>query len=138
MRPLWTGIIVTRLARRLDMATSRPPTNLLVRLDARDRSGLQRQICASIQRAILDGVVVPGTRLPSSRALAEDLGISRTTTLLAFDQLHAEGYLSARHGSGTFVAEELPDDAPRAVALRRDVSAGRPPLSRRGEALAAA
>ena len=54
---------------------------------------LQRQICASIQRAILDGVVAPGTRLPSSRALADDLGVSRTTTLLAVQQLQAEGYL---------------------------------------------
>src|SRR5262249_57601753 len=125
------GIIVTRPGRRLNMATSRPPTNLLVRLDARDRSGLQRQICASIQRAILDGVVVPGTRLPSSRALAEDLGISRTTTLLAVQQLQAEGYLTGRRGAGTYVAAELPDD----LVSRRGARPARlphPALSRRG------
>ena len=86
------------------MATPRASTSLLIRLDAHDRGGLQRQICASIQRAILDGVVGPGTRLPSSRALAEDLGVSRTTTLLAVQQLQAEGYLTGRRGSGTFVA----------------------------------
>jgi GntR family transcriptional regulator/MocR family aminotransferase len=120
------------------MATSHAPTSLLVRLNARDRSGLQRQIRASIQRAILDGVVTPGTRLPSSRALAEDLGVSRTTTLLAMQQLEAEGYVTGRRGAGTFVAEELPDD----LLPRRTTPPGRrvrhPTLSRRGAALVAA
>src|SRR6185295_11118276 len=92
------------------MATLKRPASLLIRLDPRQKGGLQRQIYASIQRAILDGVVGPGTRLPSSRALADDLGVSRTTTLLAVQQLQAEGYLTARRGSGTSVAEELPDD----------------------------
>ena len=55
--------------------------------------------------AILGGTLVPGTRLPSSRALADDLSVSRTTTLLAYEQLLAEGYLAARRGSGTFVAD---------------------------------
>ncbi len=120
------------------MATSKGSTSLLIRLDARDRGGLQRQICASIQRAILDGVVGPGTRLPSSRALAEDLGVSRTTTLLAVQQLQAEGYLTGRRGSGTFVAEELPDDLIRRRATRATRSLKHPTLSRRGAALVAA
>jgi hypothetical protein len=74
---------------------------LFVRIDPRAREPLQAQVCDSIRRAILDGVLHPGTRLPSSRALAADLGISRTTTVLAFDQLAAEGYLTAKLGSGT-------------------------------------
>ena len=86
---------------------------LFVRIDPRAREPLQAQVCDSIRRAILDGVLHPGTRLPSSRALAADLGISRTTTVLAFDQLAAEGYLTAKSGSGTFVTLELPDDRPR-------------------------
>ncbi|HKW95424.1 MAG TPA: PLP-dependent aminotransferase family protein, partial [Methylomirabilota bacterium] len=120
------------------MATSRPSSGLLVRLDARDRSGLQRQIRASIQRAILDGVVTPGTRLPSSRALADDLGVSRTTTLLAVQQLQAEGYLTGRRGAGTFVAEELPDDLLRQRIIRAGRRLRHPTLSRRGVALVAA
>ena len=56
---------------------------LFVRIDPRAREPLQAQVCDSIRRAILDGVLHPGTRLPSSRALAADLGISRTTTPLA-------------------------------------------------------
>ncbi len=120
------------------MATSNASTSLLIRLDGRARGGLQRQICASIQRAILDGVVGPGTRLPSSRALADDLGVSRTTTLLAVQQLQAEGYLTGRRGSGTFVAQELPDDLVHRQATRPAQSLKHPNLSRRGAALVAA
>src|SRR5205814_10621865 len=49
------------------------------------------------------------SRLPSSRALAVDLGISRLTVNLAFSKLHAEGYLRSKAGSGTFVANPLPE-----------------------------
>jgi GntR family transcriptional regulator/MocR family aminotransferase len=109
----------------------------MVRIDARLRSGLQQQIYGSIRRAILEGIVVPGVRLPSSRALAADLGVSRTTTLLALQQLQAEGYLAARRGSGTRVADELPDDLVERRGVRR-VRPQHPALSRRGAALVAA
>jgi GntR family transcriptional regulator/MocR family aminotransferase len=113
---------------------------LFVRIDPRSREPLQAQVYASIRRAILDGVLRPGTRLPSSRALASDLGISRTTTVLAFDQLAAEGYLESRSGSGTFVTSELPDDRPRTRVAPDGGPNGKmthPPMSRRGVALAA-
>ena len=117
-----------------------PATNLLIRLDPRARGALQQQIYAGIRRAILDGVVAPGTRLPSSRALAADLGVSRTTAVLALEQLLAEGYLATRRGSGTFVAQDLPDDLPqgprgpagaRAPGIRRCRAAARPWRRRR-------
>jgi GntR family transcriptional regulator / MocR family aminotransferase len=125
------------------MATSKRAfkrsAGLLIRLDPRARGGLQRQIYTSVQRAILDGVVGPGTRLPSSRTLADDLGVSRTTTLLAVQQLHQEGYLTARRGSGTFVADELPDDLLRRRASRLDARRPKhPTLSRRGATLVTA
>jgi GntR family transcriptional regulator / MocR family aminotransferase len=120
------------------MATSRLAPGLLIRIDSRVRGALQAQIYASVRQAILDGVVTPGTRLPSSRALADDLEVSRTTTLLAVQQLQAEGYLTARRGSGTFVAGELPDDLLRRQAARPAVRPRHPPLSRRGAALVAA
>jgi GntR family transcriptional regulator/MocR family aminotransferase len=114
----------------------RVTTDLLIRIDPRATGGLQQQIYAGIRRAILDGVVPPGTRLPSSRALAADLGVSRTTSLLALEQLLAEGYLTAERGSGTFVAHELPDDLPHIRRSRPAVKSKHPPLSRRGAALA--
>jgi GntR family transcriptional regulator/MocR family aminotransferase len=120
------------------MATSRRPANLLIRIDPRLRAGLQTQIYASIRQAILDGIVGPGTGLPSSRALAADLGVSRTTTLLALQQLEAEGYLTARRGSGTSVADELPDDLVRRRSGRAASRRRHPALSRRGAALVAA
>jgi GntR family transcriptional regulator / MocR family aminotransferase len=120
------------------MATSRRPVSLLIRLDARLRQGLQQQIYAGIRRAILEGIVGPGGRLPSSRALAGDLGVSRTTTLLAVQQLQAEGYLSARRGSGTCVADELPDDLLQRHGVRRTGRPRHPALSRRGASLVSA
>jgi GntR family transcriptional regulator/MocR family aminotransferase len=113
-----------------------PATSLLIRLDPRARGGLQQQIYAGVRRAILDGAVAPGTRLPSSRAVAEDLRVSRTTAVLALEQLLAEGYLTARRGSGTFVARDLPDDLPQGRVSRPARSPKHPPLSRRGSALA--
>jgi GntR family transcriptional regulator/MocR family aminotransferase len=107
----------------------------LVRVEPRSREPLQQQIYAGIRRAILDGVLRPGARVPSSRALASDLGVSRTTTLLATEQLLAEGYLTAARGSGTFVAHELPDDLPRAERSGRPRALHHPPLSKRGDAL---
>jgi GntR family transcriptional regulator/MocR family aminotransferase len=119
------------------MATSHIVPSLLVRLDARARDGLQQQVYGSIRRAILDGVVASGARLPSSRALAADLGVSRTTTWLAIQQLQAEGYLSARRGSGTFVAEALPDDLVPRSAVPRAPRRRPLALSRRGTAVVA-
>src|SRR5215510_1785717 len=92
---------------------------LLIRIDPGARAGLQEQVYTAVRRAILDRVLLPGLRLPSSRTLAEDLRVSRPTPLLANEQLLAEGYLSARHGSGTFVASEFPDDLPQRIAPRR-------------------
>jgi GntR family transcriptional regulator/MocR family aminotransferase len=65
------------------------------------RAGLER----ALRAAIRSGRLAPHTRLPSSRALAADLGLSRGTVSAAFDQLVAEGYLTARRGSGTTVSE---------------------------------
>jgi GntR family transcriptional regulator / MocR family aminotransferase len=111
--------------------------SLCLRIDARARAGLQTQIYDGVRRAILDGVVTPGARLSSSRALAFDLDVSRATTLLAYEQLLAEGYLTTRRGSGTYVANELPDDLPRARRAGPPRSPRHPPLSRRGGAIAA-
>jgi GntR family transcriptional regulator/MocR family aminotransferase len=70
---------------------------------------LFHQVYSHIRDAILGGGLRPGSRLPSSRTLAADLGVSRTTVLNAFDELTAEGFLESRVGSGTRIASTLPE-----------------------------
>src|SRR5260370_38201559 len=117
--------------------SKRSAASILIRLDPRARGALQQQIYSGIRLSILNGVLEPGTRLPSSRALAEELGVSRTTTLLALEQLLAEGYLATRRGSGTFVASELPDDLHHAGPSSPAPEPRHPPLSAPGAVAAA-
>jgi GntR family transcriptional regulator/MocR family aminotransferase len=109
-------------------------SQVFVQLDPGAGESLHSQLCASLRQAIRDGVLRPGTRLPSSRALAADLRISRSTAVLAFDQLAAEGAVETRAGSGTFVTGHVSVERDRAAP--RDVPVPHPPLSRRGAALA--
>jgi GntR family transcriptional regulator/MocR family aminotransferase len=77
---------------------------------------LYQSLYAHIRAAILSGELTRGTKLPSTRALAAELNISRNTVLNAYRQLLAEGYLEGKEGSGTFVAHVLPESllaAPR-------------------------
>ena len=82
---------------------------LPISIDRRSAVPLQRQLYDAIRRMVLTGGLRPGDRLPASRGLAETLGVSRVTVSLAYDQLIAEGYLHARHGSGTYVSTQVPD-----------------------------
>ncbi|MEV4785782.1 PLP-dependent aminotransferase family protein [Streptomyces tuirus] len=67
--------------------------------------GLRRGLTDALREAVRSGRLAPGTRLPSSRALAADLGIARNTVADAYADLVAEGWLTARQGSGTRVTE---------------------------------
>ncbi|HEY9623479.1 MAG TPA: PLP-dependent aminotransferase family protein [Crinalium sp.] len=71
---------------------------------------LHRQLYEELRRAILTGRLSPRQRIPSTRALAKSLGISRATVTLSYEQLLSEGYLETAMGSGTFVCAQLPDD----------------------------
>jgi GntR family transcriptional regulator/MocR family aminotransferase len=92
---------------------------------------LLRQVYGGIRQAILIGTLRGGERLPSTRDLAEQLGVSRTVVVAAYEQLLAEGYATGRAGSGTYVAEKL-----EAQRGRRDARARRAELrlSRYGNA----
>lgn len=80
---------------------------------------LQQQIYEAIRCAILDGRLRPGARLPSSRDLAADLGVSRNTVTMAFAMLGSEGYLESRVGSGTMVSTALPEGLSRTTGDAR-------------------
>ena len=70
---------------------------------------LHRWLHDELRRAIVAGRLKPGARLPSSRSLAAQQAVARATVVAVFEQLQAEGYLASRTGSGTIVAQELPD-----------------------------
>lgn len=87
-----------------------------------DTGPLYRQIYDSIRVSILKGDFSSQMRLPSSRLLAEHLGVSRLTVVNAYDQLMAEGYLEGKTGSGTFVASRLPEEFLHTPKTRRGKS----------------
>ncbi|MEV0112258.1 PLP-dependent aminotransferase family protein [Streptomyces sp. NPDC050844] len=80
------------------------------------RSGVRKGLTDALREAVRGGRLAPGTRLPSSRSLAVDLGIARNTVADAYADLVAEGWLTARQGSGTRVAERA---VPRPAAPAR-------------------
>ncbi|WP_291215327.1 winged helix-turn-helix domain-containing protein, partial [Hydrogenophaga sp.] len=107
------------------------------RLGTQDALPLHRQLYEALRRAMLDGKLGAGERLPSSRDLAEDLSLSRNTVVAAINQLSVEGYLASRVGSGTYVNDNVPRAAPSRGARHggqpATLQAGR--LSTRGIAL---
>ena len=80
-----------------------------ITLDRRRDTPLHRQVYEEWRRGILAGRFAAGDRMPSTRELAEALGVARATVASAYDQLVAEGYLEGHHGSGTFVSQDLPE-----------------------------
>ncbi|MCX4478889.1 PLP-dependent aminotransferase family protein [Streptomyces cellulosae] len=81
--------------------------------------GLRRGLTDALREAVRGGRLAPGTRLPSSRALAADLGIARNTVADAYADLIAEGWLTARQGSGTRVAPRAVPERPAAPTPSR-------------------
>jgi GntR family transcriptional regulator/MocR family aminotransferase len=111
---------------------------LLVRLDRSVSQPLRAQLEASLREAIRDGRLRGGERLPSSRELARELGVSRGMVQECYGQLLAEGYLTSRTGSATRVADIKERPAPvtpasaredRGSALIADFRSGVPDLS---------
>jgi GntR family transcriptional regulator/MocR family aminotransferase len=79
-------------------------------LGTSDDKHLSAQLFAALRKAVLNGSLEGGTRMPSSRTLAADLGVSRTTVIQAYEQLKSEGYLVGREKSGTFVRDAVPEE----------------------------
>jgi len=94
---------------------------------------LHRQLYEALRRAILDGKLVAGDRLPSSRELTQDLKLSRNTVVAALNQLAVEGYLVSHVGSGTYVHDNVPRAQGRSSQVRASTRLAQ--LSRRGTAL---
>ncbi len=108
---------------------------LILELDLTRPRGRQARLEVALRDAVRGGRLPAGTRLPSSRAFADQLGVARSTVVSAYEQLVAEGYLRARQGSGTEVAplptaaavERPPTSSPNSVSL--DLVPGEPDRS---------
>ncbi|EHK82863.1 MocR-like pyridoxine biosynthesis transcription factor PdxR [Saccharomonospora azurea] len=87
---------------------ARSDITLPVALDRESGVPLAVQLADALRDAASGGHLRGGDRLPSTRALAASLGVSRTVTSAAYDQLHAEGWIVGRHGSGTYVTTSPP------------------------------
>ena len=97
---------------------------------------LHARIQRAIRQLILDGALGPGKPLPASRTLAKSIGVSRDTIEAAYGQLHAEGFIERRVGSGSFVAEVTEFASGRRPHQRDALLRNQAPnLSRRGHAM---
>ncbi|PIK81125.1 decarboxylase [Raoultella ornithinolytica] len=110
---------------------------VLVRLQEETDPLLHKCLYNAVRRSILDGSLAPHSRLPPSRDLAGELGVSRNTILTTYEQLQAEGYVVSRRGSGTFVAKTGPDISLSTGSIAENSSdlTATPFLSRRGQQL---
>ncbi|WP_219816505.1 PLP-dependent aminotransferase family protein [Arthrobacter sp. Y81] len=127
-RVKWSDGEISSAIRRMKSPGGRLLAGL--ELDRAEPQPLHRQLYAQLRTQILTGSLPSGTRLPSTRTLVTDLGVSRITVVSAFEQLTAEGFLRSRAGDGTYVDTLWSDAAPPRPTSR-------PPLSERGAATSA-
>ncbi|PIV80223.1 MAG: PLP-dependent aminotransferase family protein [Rhodobacteraceae bacterium CG17_big_fil_post_rev_8_21_14_2_50_63_15] len=83
-----------------------------IELDRKSPGSLSAQLVSGLRRLILSGHLAVGQRLPSSRTLAHDQGVSRITVVTAYEQLTSEGLIASRVGAGTYVSVALDIDRP--------------------------
>ncbi len=110
----------------------------MIAIDRHAPKALHRQIYDAYRAAIVDGSLRPRQRIPSTRVLASELGISRFPVLNAYAQLLAEGYVEGRVGAGTVVSNSLPDQFTSSAPTRARFTANRSgprPVARRASSL---
>jgi GntR family transcriptional regulator/MocR family aminotransferase len=95
-------------------------------LDRTTSAPLFRQIYRQVRSCVLTGVLAPGAKLPSTRALASELGAARASVVAAYELLLAEGYVDGRAGSGTFVSDDLTGLAARPARRRAATRSAKP------------
>ncbi len=108
----------------------------LIEIERGGRVPLYQQLDSQLRKIVLKGRLPPGTRLPATRQLAQELGVSRITVQNAYEQLVSEGFLESRTGAGTYVAEIPPEDLPP-VSRAHDDSHTKPgvEISNRGQSI---
>lgn len=112
--------------------------HVLERMQFMQEGTLQQRLLACMQIAIAEGIFPRATRLPATRDLARELSVSRNTVLNVYENLMAQGYVTARTGSGTWIAENLPEgslNTPRNDAAMAPLTNKPAAISKRGASL---
>ncbi len=112
------------------------PRLLVTLFEGQTCAGRRERLCAALRQAVCSGQAQLGERLPGSRNLAQDLGLSRVTVEAAYAQLETEGYLRRQVGRGSFIAIDMGAVAARAAARAGSGRAAQSvpePLSQRGQ-----
>lgn len=78
------------------------------------------QLCDAVITEIKHGIIKPGTKMPGTRHLAEELSLNRQTVVKAYDELYAQGWFELVRSKGTFVSEQLPDVKPRRLVAEKN------------------
>jgi GntR family transcriptional regulator / MocR family aminotransferase len=110
----------------------------IIVIDRDAPTALHRQIYERYRTAIVEGKLLPNQRIPSSRALAAELGVSRFPVLNAYDQLLAEGYIESRIGVGMVVSNSIPDQITSTLPscpMSQVACSGPRPIARRSSIL---
>lgn len=115
-------VVAHRPTSTTEMATTLPQRtpDLPIALDPGIPNQASR-VHAALRVAIVDGYLSPGLKLPSSRVLAEQLGVPRNAIVAAYEQLLSDGLAEARRGSGTYVAVDLPAAQSAVAPARLDI-----------------
>lgn len=100
---------------------------LALKVDPATPRLLSTQLLVALRDMILSGGLRAGDRLPATRTIAKDLGVSRTTVVEAFERLAAEGLIVSRTGSGSFVSQALASNRPAVNATVRHSRARQKP-----------
>lgn len=100
---------------------------MLLTIEPHSNKTIQRQIADQLRQMISDGSLTAGTRVPSTRALGEQLKVARNTVVLAYDRLIAEGFLEIGSSRATYVCKFIPqqyvsvDSAKKSIRPRRNL-----------------
>jgi GntR family transcriptional regulator / MocR family aminotransferase len=124
-------VVPTRPTSCAIMDSSAPPPQLPLTIRRRGSSPLQSQIAEQIHRLVSEGILAPAHRVPSTRALSEQLGVSRNTVTLAYELLIAEGILEVESSAGTLVSRKLPAGFVRVAASTLGLAGGETPAKPR-------
>ena len=97
------------------------PWKTMISLQKSAERPVYLQLCDAVISEIQHGIIKPGTKMPGTRLMAEELHINRQTVVKAYDELYSQGWFNPEKSKGTFVSEQLPEVKPRRLAAEKNI-----------------